>query len=295
MITVMGATGNTGRKITTLLLDAGEEVRAVGRSASRLADLADAGAQPVAGDPADPAFLTGAFRGADAVYTLLPFDPAAPDMRAAYDALGTAIATAVHDARVRHVVALSAVGADLPAGTGFIALLHTQEQRLRALAGTNVLLLRPGSFFENLAAALEPIRVHGVHADSVAPDARIPMIATRDVAAAAAAALRARDWTGVAVRELLGPRDLSNAEIIHILGDRIGRPDLRYVQLPDADMVAALTSAGFSADVAGRQVEMNRAVTEGRVVSREGRTPANTTPTRFEDYAAELSSDHGVA
>ena len=32
MITVMGATGNTGRKITELLLEAGEEVRALVRS-----------------------------------------------------------------------------------------------------------------------------------------------------------------------------------------------------------------------------------------------------------------------
>jgi len=37
----------------------------------------------------------------------------------------------------------------------------------------------------------------------------------------AAKALKARDWKGVVVRELLGPRDLSYSEATHILGERV--------------------------------------------------------------------------
>src|ERR687897_1268394 len=70
MITVMGATGNTGRKITELLLDAGEEVRALGRSPEKLAELEALGAETLTGDVRDADFLTRAFAGADAVYTL---------------------------------------------------------------------------------------------------------------------------------------------------------------------------------------------------------------------------------
>ena len=62
MITVMGATGNTGRKITELLLEAGEEVRALVRSPEKLAKLDALGAKTVAGDvsdtPALPSRLT---------------------------------------------------------------------------------------------------------------------------------------------------------------------------------------------------------------------------------------------
>src|SRR5262245_48548232 len=39
MVTIMGATGNTGKKITEALLRAGEKVRALGRSESKLAEL----------------------------------------------------------------------------------------------------------------------------------------------------------------------------------------------------------------------------------------------------------------
>lgn len=295
MITVMGATGHIGAEITRQLLAAGEPVRALGRSRDRLAPLQGAGATPLVGDATDPAHLAAAFRGADAVFTLLPYDPTSADYHAEQQRLGESIVHAVRESGVRHVVALSSVGADLPAGTGFVASLHEQEQRLRTLDDVHVLVLRPGSFFENFAAALDVVREHGVIADAVAPDVAIPMIATRDIAAAAAAALRARDWTGVVVRELLGPRDLSYAEATRILGARLGLPDLAYVQLPDAEMIAVLQQAGLSAPAAVLQVELGRALSDGTIVARAGRTSETTTPTRFEDFAVELAHAYRAA
>lgn len=290
MITVMGATGNTGGAIASALLAGGEHVRALGRDEAKLAALARAGAEVLAGDAGDPAFLTGAFRGAGAVYTLLPVDPRAPDYHAQQTRVGEATVAAVRAAGVRHVVALSSVGAEVATGTGFIASMHVQEQRLRALADVDVLMLRPGSFFENFHAALDVIAEQGVIADSVAPDVRLPMVAAADIAAVAARALVARDWRGTVVREVLGPRDLSYAEAAGIIGAAIGRPDLPYVQLPYAEMAAILVDAGFSEDVARHQVEMTRAFNEGRVRALQGRTPATATPTRLEDFARGLAA-----
>jgi uncharacterized protein YbjT (DUF2867 family) len=56
-IAVMGATGNTGKKITEALLEAGEKVRALGRSTSKLAELKRAGAEVLAGDTNEAAFF----------------------------------------------------------------------------------------------------------------------------------------------------------------------------------------------------------------------------------------------
>ena len=50
MITVMGATGNTGKKIVKRLLIAGERVRALARTETKLAELQTAGAEVLAGD-----------------------------------------------------------------------------------------------------------------------------------------------------------------------------------------------------------------------------------------------------
>ncbi len=282
MITVMGATGRIGRRVTLLLREQGHEVRGIGRSADRIAAT---GAEPCAGDAADATFLTAAFQGADAVFTMLPDDASEPDHRAAQDAKGEAIAAAVRASGVGYVVMLSSLGADLPAGTGFIEGLHAQEQRLRA-TGVPLFVLRPGWFLENAAASLPAIEQLGVAADALAPEVGVPMVATRDVADVAVAALASRDRTGVA--ELLGPRDLTPIEVTAILGARLGRPDLPYVQLPAGEVIGALVGAGFSADAAALHVAMCEAINDGRIASRAGRTPDNTTPTRFEDLVDEL-------
>src|ERR671916_2171662 len=278
MITVMGATGNTGRKITELLLEAGEEVRALGRSPEKLGELGALGAETVAGDVPD------------AAYTLTASDPTLPDYHADQDRRGEAIASAIRKSGVGHVVALSAIGGELASGNGFIASLHRQERRLRALDRVNLMILRPGAFFEGFYAALDTIHHEGVVADSVAPGAKVPMIATTDIAAVAAAALRERSWSGVVVRELLGPRDLTYTEATAAIGAAIGQPNLQYVQLPDEELVAILTqSAGFSPDFAALFVEFNQALSQGRLHSLQGRNETNTTPTEFEEFATELA------
>ena len=158
------------------------------------------------------------------------------------------------------------------------------------------MILRPGAFFEGFYAALETIRHEGVVADSVVPEAKVPMIATADVAAVAAEALRERKWSGVVVRELLGPRDLTYTEATAAIGAAIGQPDLQYIQLPNEELVAILTeAAGFSPDFAAVFVEFNQALSEGKLHSLEGRNESNTTPTEFEEFAADLAHAYAAA
>jgi uncharacterized protein YbjT (DUF2867 family) len=285
MITVMGATGNTGGSAASALLAAEERVRVLGRSEERLQDLAGRGAEPAAGEATDPAYLARAFRGADAAYAMIPPNYATPDLPGYYEEVGAAIAKAVEEAGLGHLVFLSSLGAELPSGTGPIALLHAVEQRLRGIGGLNLLILRPGYFFENHLGALQAIRTQGRNADALAPEAPLPMLAAEDIGARAAEALRKRDFEGVAVQELLGPRDLTMSEVTRILGASIGRPDLPYVQLPYGDYERVLVEVGLPEGVAALFSEMARALNEGRVHSREGRHPGNTTPTTLESFA----------
>lgn len=290
MITVMGATGNTGGRIARSLLEQGHEVRAIGRNEERLAELAALGAEVRAGDTMDAEFLADAFDGSAAVYTLLHTDPRSPDYRAAQDQQGEAIVAAVRTSGVRYVVALSSLGVDQCEETSAIAGMGEQEERLRQLKDVNVLLLRPVSFFENFFGAIELIEAQGIIADSVNADMPIPMIATQDIAAVAVEALAARDWQGVVVRDLLGERDLSHNEATQILGNRIGRPDLSYVQLPYDEMASTLVQAGMSESFAQLYTEMTRSFNEGRVGIEPARIPENTTPTTFEQFADEFAA-----
>ncbi len=295
MITVMGASGHTGGRVAEILLDSGEKVRALGRSKEKLQALAAKGAEVQTGDAADARFLTTAFRGADGIFALSPPDPQSRDYRGLQDRMGEALVKALRESGARRVVCLSSVGAALPSGTGPIAGLHAQEERLRRVEGLDVLLLRPGYFFENFYESLGLIKHQGINGGAIAADVAIPMIATRDIAERAAEALRERRFQGVTVRELLGPRDLTHAEATRILGARIGKPDLQYVQFPYPDFVKALVQSGLSESVANLYSEMSRALNEGKVKSLEGRRPENTTKTRFEDFVGELEKAYRAA
>jgi uncharacterized protein YbjT (DUF2867 family) len=286
MITVLGASGNTGGRVVRRLRETGETVRAVGRDAARLADAAAHGAEPSTADITDRVALTAALRGADAAYVLMPLDVTAPGYRAQQEQVGTAIAAALADAAVPRVVALSSLGAERARGTGFLETLHEQEQRLAAL-DARVLFLRPGLFFESFLPSLDAMLATGVHHDTIDPAVALPMVATADVGDAAAAALRDPDAIGI--RELLGPEDLTVPDAVARLGAVLGRPGLRYERLPDEVMRAVLVEVGLPPDLADENLAMNAAFNRGDVGSLAGRGPATSTPTTLEDWARTLA------
>jgi hypothetical protein len=91
---------------------------------------------------------------------------------------------------------------------------------------------------------------------------------------------------GFAVRDLLGPCDLTYAQVTGAIGAAVGRPDLAYVQVPEDELRSVLVAAGWSPDAMRLQLEMNRAFSDGSVAACASRTAESTTPTRFEDFAA---------
>jgi uncharacterized protein YbjT (DUF2867 family) len=287
MIAIMGATGKTGGRVAEVLLARGEKVRVIGRDREKIQALVDRGAEAAVGDVTDGAFLTQAFAGVEAAYTLLPPDMQAADLRAFQDRVGTATAQALAENKVGRVVFLSTVGADLPTGNGVAAGLHAQEQRLRAL-GVDVLMLRPGYFFENFFGSLSLIKYQGINGGPFMGDIPAPMIASQDIGDAAAEALAARDWQGVAVRELLGPRHYTLAEATSIIGRAIGKPELAYIQFSFDQIVGALVPAVMSADVARLSFELAQAYNDGLIQPGE-RTADNTTPTTLESFAEILA------
>jgi uncharacterized protein YbjT (DUF2867 family) len=285
MITVLGASGNTGGAVVRRLREADVPVRAVGRDAGRLADAVARGAEPSVGDITDAAFLTAALRGVEAAYVLMPLDLHAAGYRTQQEQVGTAIAGALAAAGVPRVVALSSLGAEVPTGTGFLETLHEQEQRLAAL-DAQVVLLRPGLFYESFLPSLEPMLATGVHHDTIDPEVSLPMVAAADVGDAAAAALR--DPSVVGVREVLGPEDLTVPDAVARLGAVLGRPGLRYERPPGDVMRGVLVEAGLPADLTDEHLAMNAAFNRGTVRSVAGRGPATASSTTLERWAASL-------
>jgi uncharacterized protein YbjT (DUF2867 family) len=284
VIVVTGATGHVGHELAERLLTAGQTVRAVARGAEKLRPLGARGAEARPGSLDDRAFLTGVFRGAGGVFAMIPPHYAAQDARAEQRKVAESLVAAVRDSGVKHVVTLSSFGAELPDKTGPIAGLHVLEELLDKVPGLNVVHLRAGYFMENLLGSLGVIKNAGINGSAVKPDVPVPMVATRDIAAVAAEYLAKLDFKGRNVRYVLGPKDYTMTEATRILGASIGKPDLKYVEFPEADFKKGLLGAGFSANMADLFLEMSRGLNTG-LIKGEARSRTNTTPTTLDEFA----------
>jgi uncharacterized protein YbjT (DUF2867 family) len=265
-------------------------VRVIGRSADRLKPLLDKGAEAAVGSLEDEGFLIEAFSGPTAVFSMIPPNMQAEDVREYQNKIGGTTAAAIDKSGVSHVVNLSSLGAHLPDKTGPITGLYDQEQRLNKLDRVNVLHLRPTYFFENLMAFIPMIRNMGMCGSAVKGDIAFPMIATRDIAAEAVERLILLDFKGHTVKELLGERDVSMNEAVAILGAAAKIKDLPYVEFPYDEAETAVRGAGLSADMARSYIELQRCVNEGIAITDAVRTSENTTETKIEDFAGFWAS-----
>jgi uncharacterized protein YbjT (DUF2867 family) len=288
MYVVTGASGNTGGVIAERLLGEKKKVRVIGRSVERLQPLTKRGADAWICDLTNEDNLTKAFDGAQALYAMIPPDLSAKNYRSEQERISDALAAAIREAGVKHVVTLSSTGAEKSSSTGPVVGLHNLEQKLNQIPGLNTLHLRAGYFMENTLAQIGIIKAMGVAAGPLRAELEIPMIATRDIGGRAAEALLALDFSGHETREVLGARDISMAEAASIIGREIGRPQLSYQQLADDQVRPALLQAGTSENMADLILEMARAMNSGHMVALEPRSEENTTPTTYEEFVREV-------
>ncbi len=290
MYVLMGANGHIASKAARILLSRGKKVRVIGRDPARLKAFKDAGADTAVGDALDPRFLAGAFRGAQGVFTMIPPNLAAPNGRDYQNKVGASIAEALKSAGSTRVVNLSSVGAALPGGTGPIAGLHDQEERLNKLPGLDLLHLRPAYFFENHLNAVGAVKAMGVFPGMLSADVPISQVDTRDIADGVADELARPGRFERRVRHLLGPRDLSMKEAVRILGRAAGKPDLAYVQAPGDEVKKHLVQAGISTDIADSFEEMCAALSNGTIARTAKRDADSTTPTPLEEFAPAFAA-----
>ena len=288
MYIILGATGNTGSVVADKLLDKGKKVRVFGRDSKKLAPFVNRGAEAAVGDVTDAAALSKLFAGAEAVYAVIPPSMSATDFRALQDKTTEAIASALEASGVKNVVTLSSVGADKTEKTGPVVGLNYLETRLGKIKDLNALHLRAGYFMENTLAQIGIIQNFGMTAGPLRADLPLPMIATKDIGEYAARALLALDFKGQQTQELLGQRDVTYTQVAKTVGAAIGKPALAYVQLPNEQVIQAMSSMGISRNVATLICEMSDSLNNGYMRALEARSPKNTTPTTFESFVKEV-------
>ncbi|HZS39779.1 MAG TPA: NmrA family NAD(P)-binding protein [Polyangia bacterium] len=261
MFTIAGASGKVGSAAAETLLAAERVVRVIVRSDEKGAKWRERGAEVFVGSLDDAAFVTRALTGVEGAFLLLP-----PDFRGeVYERqkqLAQAMAQAVRDSQVPHVVLLSSVGAHLPSGTGVIQGLYHAEQAL-AKTGANVTFIRATSFMENLAGNVGLAAAQGILPWFLDEKTPIGMVATHDIGRLAAQALM-NPPKGKKIYELVGPKEYSPSEIADTLGKALGKP-VKLAAMPASQAAGAMVKGGVPEFLAGPLGEMTEALAAGRV------------------------------
>jgi len=283
--TVFGATGNIGKVVAQNLLKEGHQVQIVVRSEEKAADLIKAGAQAMVGSLEDRSFVDRVLAHIDAAFLMIPPHFGVDNYRAWQNEIGAIQAQAIERNDISHVVQLSSVGAQLSDGTGPIAGLHDQEQRLNQIPGLNVVNLRPAYFLENLLEGIQTIH-DGFVGSVLHPDVRFPMIATRDIGAVAAQVLSDLDFQGSQVRELQGAGNYCLKDVTEALSVALNRP-IQFVQYQPEDARGAMEGMGMPSGLVSTYLELFDAINQGRITY-EPRSAATTTPTSLKDFVPTL-------
>lgn len=261
-IAVTGATGHLGRLVVESLIARGVpagEIRALGRSAEKLATVAALGVETATIDFEEPETLDRAFAGVDALL-LVSGSEVGKRVRQHANAI-----EAAERAGVGRIVYTSAPHADDTALV--LAPEHTATEKLLAASGLPVTVLRNNWYTENYADQLETAAATGEIVGS-AGDGRVASASRADYADAAAVVLSTPGHEG-AVYELAGDVAWTFDELAEAVSGIVGRPVV-YRSVSPEEHTGILTGAGLDDGTAGFVVALDGNIRDGALADAPG-------------------------
>jgi len=292
-IVVTGSLGHISRPLARELVGKGHSVTVVSSSAARQSEIEAMGAAAAIGRMEDADFLTATFTGSDAVYVMevtAPDSFADPDLdvMAAISGIGRSYRQAIEQAGVKRVVHLSSIGAHTDHGNGLLAFHYQVEKILETLpAEVAITFMRPVGFYNNLMGFIPTIRSQGVIASNYGGDAKKPWISTLDIAAAVAEELTSPQ-AGRKVR-YVASEEISCTEIAATLGAAIGKPELKWVDIPDEQLLKGMIGSGMNPNVAAGFVQMNASIRSGELYEDYYRHRPILGRVKIKDFAEEFA------
>ncbi len=283
---ITGSLGNISKPLTQKLVNAGHEVTVISSREKNRSVIVELGAKAAIGSVEDVIFLTKAFAGAEAVYTMVPPNYGAADWKVWIGQIGKNYATAIQSNEIKYVVNLSSVGAHLPEGCGPVSGLYKAEQALNSLDGANVKHLRPSYFFDNLLANTGMVK----HSDIIGSnfggaDLKLVLTDTKDITDAAFEELSALNFSGHSIRYIVSD-ERSTDEIAKIIGSAIGKPSLPWIVFTNEQSKAGMLQAGLPEEATKNYVEMGTAIQSGRMMEDYWKNrPAKLGKVKLEDFA----------
>lgn len=286
--TITGSLGNISKPLAETLIAAGHQVTIISSNPDKAGAIEALGATAAIGSVEDVDFLTATFKGKDAIYTMVPPNFGASNIREFIGATGKKYAEAIKAAGVNKVVNLSSIGAHLDGGTGPISGLHDVEQAYAELDGVAVKHLRPAYFYTNFYGNVDMIKHAGILGSNYDAETPVVLVHPNDIAAAAAEELQ-QGFEGKSVRYIASD-ETTAANVAKVLGTAIGKPELPWVEFNDQDALQGMLQAGLPEVMAKSYVEMG-AATRSRILYAHyfNNRPASLGKIKLEDFATEFA------
>lgn len=281
---ITGSLGHTGKPITETLVKAGHQVTVVTSSAEKVAVIEALGAKAAVGSVEDAEFVKQAFAGADAAYLLIPAKWGVTGWRDYQNQVIDNYVEAIKANEIQYVVLLSSVGAHLGEGVGPVDGLYDAEHKLSTVPGLNAIFLRPPYFMYNLLSMIGMVKGMGIIGSNFGDDT-IALAHTNDIAEAALSDLLQLGFTGQRVRYIASD-ERTGAEIAHVLGEAVGKPELPWVVFSDEQNTQGLLQAGLNEEMATEYTKLGQSMRNGTMqADYMANRPATFGNVKLEDFA----------
>jgi len=298
-LVITGSLGNISKPLAEQLVQQGHTVTVISSNPEKAQAIKTLGAIPAIGSIEDPAFLAAAFRGADAVYLMEPpprggfFDPNF-DVYEHSNRIAHTFVQAIQQSGVRRIVHLSSIGAHTDNGNGILAFHFKVEQTLNQLpADVAIAFMRPVGFYYNLLSFIPAIKSQGAIVSNYDGNDKEPWVAPVDIASAVAKQIT-QSFEGRTVHYIASD-ELSPNEVAAILGKAIGKPELKWVAIPDEQLLNGMLAMGMNAGVARGLVEMNAFRRGGRLYEDYKRHRPVLGKTKMTEFAKEFAAAYANA
>lgn len=236
IVLVTGATGTLGSEIVKILAEARVKVRAAVKTKDKSWKIPAVGVEVVEINMEVPETLSAAFVDVEKLILITPFNEKMVEYT-------KNLVNAAKKSGVKHIVKISALGAD-PNANMIFAKLHGEAEQIIVNSGINWTFLRPNMFMQYFLS---------MHGDNIrnkksfyAPAARgkTSFVDARDVAECAASVTLMNGYEGNTYT-LTGPEAMDHRGFEHILSGVTG--DLiKYYPIEEEEFVQTMKSSGMS-------------------------------------------------
>lgn len=286
-IIITGSLGHMSKPLTEILLQNGHDVTVISSSENRKKEIEVLGAKAAIGSLEDAVFVTEIFKGADAVYCMIPPNFTAANQVNYYKNIANNYNEAIRKNNVKRIVHLSSWGAHLSEGTGIILGSHNAEVILDSLEDTAVTNLRVGSLMYNMYTFTGMIKNAGMVAANYGGDDKIAWVHPNDIATVAAEELIK---TGDTQKVIYVASDEKTAnESAKIIGEAIGKPGLQWNLITDEEEKQNLLKHGVPEPIANGVTDLYRSIHNGKLGEDYEKHKPELGKTKLKDFAKEFA------